>query len=440
MYDFNGFGQRVQQLRKAKGMTQEELADRVAVTGQAVSKWENDQSYPDITLIPQLAEILGTGIEHLFGKRADPPMGNDAFSYPDSYEGLPLVHSTATAACYSDKTVNSTDTSGVKFTDGSTAELSNLIAVNKGSGEIRFISRSDMDAIIDSWQHNYGDSAETTQTFEFGNTNSVDIKVLFNQCTIMRSADDKTRVKVKGSPKFIKIFRTKTEDSTLKIDFQDHEISNFSGSYKENQVLVEVPYEQGNFANVRINGSGMLDSEIEKFAEGKISVNGSGGICMGNFDSCNATINGSGNIVAKNAHGLELAINGSGNTNFAIVHNAKVSINGSGNIELKSAAKIQARINGSGDLTIDKISDENNDVEIKISGSGDININGGSCNNFNTEITGSGDVDASALTARNANIILHHSGSVTLGHVLEGSTEQIKRKGTIKILKRGNHA
>ena len=52
-------GKRIAMLRKEKGLTQEQLAEKVGVSAQAVSKWENDVSCPDITLLPLLADILG---------------------------------------------------------------------------------------------------------------------------------------------------------------------------------------------------------------------------------------------------------------------------------------------------------------------------------------------------------------------------------------------
>lgn len=55
-------------LRKAKGMTQEALAEKVGLSFQAISKWENGQSSPDITLLPVLAEIFSVNINDLFGK------------------------------------------------------------------------------------------------------------------------------------------------------------------------------------------------------------------------------------------------------------------------------------------------------------------------------------------------------------------------------------
>ena len=53
------FGNMVAALRKAKGWTQLELAEKMGITDKAVSKWERDLSYPDISSLPRLAEILG---------------------------------------------------------------------------------------------------------------------------------------------------------------------------------------------------------------------------------------------------------------------------------------------------------------------------------------------------------------------------------------------
>ena len=52
-------GARIAALRKEKGMTQLELAQRMNVTDKAVSKWERDKAAPDIRSVPGLAELLG---------------------------------------------------------------------------------------------------------------------------------------------------------------------------------------------------------------------------------------------------------------------------------------------------------------------------------------------------------------------------------------------
>ena len=58
-------GQFIAVLRKANGMTQQELADKLNVSNKAVSRWERDESAPDITLIPALAEVLGVTCDEL---------------------------------------------------------------------------------------------------------------------------------------------------------------------------------------------------------------------------------------------------------------------------------------------------------------------------------------------------------------------------------------
>ena len=65
-------GKRIIEHRKALGLTQDQLAEKLGVTAQAVSKWENDQSCPDITMLPKLAEIFGTTTDALLGRQAQP--------------------------------------------------------------------------------------------------------------------------------------------------------------------------------------------------------------------------------------------------------------------------------------------------------------------------------------------------------------------------------
>lgn len=60
-------GKRISENRKRLGLTQDALAEQLGVTAQAVSKWENDQSCPDITMLPRLAEIFGITTDELLG-------------------------------------------------------------------------------------------------------------------------------------------------------------------------------------------------------------------------------------------------------------------------------------------------------------------------------------------------------------------------------------
>ncbi len=58
-------GSRISELRKQKGYTQEDFSQLLGVTAQAVSKWENDVSCPDIMLLPKIAQLLGTTTDEL---------------------------------------------------------------------------------------------------------------------------------------------------------------------------------------------------------------------------------------------------------------------------------------------------------------------------------------------------------------------------------------
>lgn len=65
MIDVQNIGARIAECRKAKKMTQRMLADRLAVTAQAVSKWERGRSYPDIVLLDDIADNLSVPLCYL---------------------------------------------------------------------------------------------------------------------------------------------------------------------------------------------------------------------------------------------------------------------------------------------------------------------------------------------------------------------------------------
>ncbi len=65
-------GEIISTLRKEKGMTQKDIAEKLGVTDKAVSKWERDIAFPDTATIPKLAEILGVSVEELLQAKAAP--------------------------------------------------------------------------------------------------------------------------------------------------------------------------------------------------------------------------------------------------------------------------------------------------------------------------------------------------------------------------------
>ena len=61
------FGETLKRLRRERGMTQEQLAAVFNVSFQTISKWERDESYPDLTVLPALAEYFGVRTDDLLG-------------------------------------------------------------------------------------------------------------------------------------------------------------------------------------------------------------------------------------------------------------------------------------------------------------------------------------------------------------------------------------
>ena len=76
-------GENIRALRKARGFTQEQLADMLGISFQAVSKWENNANTPDISLLPMIAKALGTSIDQLFSE-----------NNPGSWEGVEMIKTT----------------------------------------------------------------------------------------------------------------------------------------------------------------------------------------------------------------------------------------------------------------------------------------------------------------------------------------------------------
>lgn len=79
-------GQNIKRLRLCKGDTQEKLADAFHISTQAISKWENEISSPDISILPQLADYFGITIDELMGHKLN------AYTYKEQFVRL-MYHS-----------------------------------------------------------------------------------------------------------------------------------------------------------------------------------------------------------------------------------------------------------------------------------------------------------------------------------------------------------
>lgn len=430
MYEFDGFGKRIEILRKSRGLTQEELATRLGITSQAVSKWENDASYPDISLLPAICTILGTTLDDLFGKVKDDSNDKDAETkFPATYNGMKLVLAFKDIACYSDKEVESTDETNVAFKDGSMAELANKRIVNKGKGEIKLFTFKNKNAsnttnIINTMNtpdENY-DMPKTNARhidYEFGKISDLDFNIRHCKFTAEKSNTDKTTVIIDGEPEFVQSIKTEYNGNKLSIKFESSIFDSFKFfkfiNWQNNRIEVKLAYDETNDLNASIHGNGDASVNVD-------------------FRNSNIAIHGSGNMNLQTFSSAKMAIHGSGNINAKAIKNAETAIHGSGNIKIGECATVHTSIHGSGNVKIEKA---NESVSVAIHGSGNITIGDSEIKSCEFKIFGGGNIDASSVTTDKAKINTNGGGRITIGRVRHESTEQVNGGGKINILNRG---
>ena len=67
---------RLRELRQRCGLTQGQVAEKLSLSVQAVSKWETGKNLPDITLLPEIADLYGVTIDELFRESQESPFCN----------------------------------------------------------------------------------------------------------------------------------------------------------------------------------------------------------------------------------------------------------------------------------------------------------------------------------------------------------------------------
>ena len=476
MYDLKKLGKKIEEMRKKKGMTQENLAEKLGVTSQAVSKWENSLCYPDIELIPTLCAIFDISLDDIFGKiKKDYSNKN----FPQVFKGLKFVYSFNNVGCYSDKGFDDANGSTISFKDGSIAELSSRRIINRGEGKIllRTLDESFVteETVIPS---TFNSLTDKVWDCEFDKVKKLECFIPNGNCVINKSDGNKTKIEIEGYPEFIDLMycEYKHEEQILKIDY-DHEEKDKLNKIIEkwdiskNIIRINIAFDGDTFENLglSIEGSGNIKLNIPS-VDAAMKINGSGDIhAPVSFINLAAKINGSGDMTYIDAENLAASINGSGNIEFNNTKNCAISINGSGDIKFENAEEcaaniygsgdisanwiknIAAKIHGSGDIKLNEchtinvdifgsgdfdVETVNKSVEIKIHGSGDVNIRKGEVETFNVNID-NGEVRAKGVTTDRANIEISNNGTVEIGRVKIESIEKCGDNAEIIIHKRG---
>ena len=81
------FGEKLQALRKQSGMSQEQLAERITISRQAISRWELNESVPDIDNIVQLSQIFGVSTDYLLKEGEYTAVMGADYAHPNSNDG-----------------------------------------------------------------------------------------------------------------------------------------------------------------------------------------------------------------------------------------------------------------------------------------------------------------------------------------------------------------
>lgn len=413
--------------RKELQLTQEELAGKLGITPQAVSKWENGIGLPDVTLFPLIAKTLGVSTDTLFGieKEAN---SNYIPEFQTDFNGLPFVGSVEEYACYSDKTLDHREEKLFFFTDGSVADLSSGNVTNFGKGEIRITDAENV-----NWFSKQQNTSLTSieKVLERFTSLSVDLSY---PCDFQLLIGDHFLLKADGTAEFIDAIETNFSGNTLTLKAAP-KINRNNLNKGKNKLLLTVAFTKGGRITLNINGS--TDAAIAPdFEEMNFSINGSGTINGKNSDKLIAKINGRGDISAEKTKLAKLSINGSGDINVkSATESMFANINGSGDICLEEAANAELRVLGSGDIDIKKIS---GDLSFDVMGSGDLYV-GGEVKNFKCKVLGSGGVHGKNLTVETAEISIpgDSCGDVTIGRIKKSSKENINKTANLCVIERG---
>ena len=430
MYDVDGLGIRIAHLRKEKNLTQEAFARSLGVSAQAVSKWETGIGYPDITLLPQIAEELGISIEQLFGKEPEweqEEITAEPFPFPEKRGSLQLVGSLGEIAAYADAP-GKQHNAVITFDDGSEVNLETQTIINHGKNRITLAyadeleisgaelngedeiesdspeveSNQEQEDISDKKGFSYagpGVSSSDTRgkSEDMPTIDSYDITVA-GACKVLiiHTPDEKHRWQAEGTPDFMRALSVEQIGSTLHISADQSRRFFFGSSNIKGQINLYTPMLNMNRIRVSIKGSGDLASQVN-FEESDLQIAGSGGLRLAKSGLTDVKISGSGDFYSTQAH------------------NANINIA------------------GSGDVTIDHVSGK---VVCKIAGSGDIDFRGGELEELSVRIAGSGDLDAAKITVENLDISIQGGGDAVIGCVRGSSVERISRGAKLTILNR----
>ena len=408
MAGIENFGSIVLEARRKAGMTQEAFAGKLGITPQAISKWENGLGYPDVTLFPEIAEVLNIPIESLFGVPSDQ---SRIVPFPQKKDGLNYIFSHNNRACYASKNLERIDTEKhiAYFADGSSADCESRSVINTGAGEIRFFDAERPDEVYDS--------GKTEFCREFSDFSSIAAQLSAVGTLTVKNADSgRGRVEAHGSSRFISSIECELSGDTLHLAFSKNEGDERKSGAK-NEIVVYIPSERISVCKVSVSGTH------------KVKICPECGIL-------DVSVSGCGDIVAANCNILECKVSGCGTVDMGrVAFSTNVSINGAGELKADSLCSPSIKIAGSG--TVEAREVKGSEMTVTASGAGNIEC-GGEVDTLKLKASGSVGFDGTKLTAGEAHISTSGDADITLGRVRYASYEKIGKDTALKVLARGD--
>ncbi|MCI8332275.1 MAG: helix-turn-helix transcriptional regulator [Clostridiales bacterium] len=379
MYNIDKLGSKITAARKALGLTQEQLAKELSVTAQAVSKWESGAGFPDISLIPEIAQILQIPIDHLFGY---------CNGFDETYQGLPFITSFGKTACYSDKEVDVIYPDGiVYFKDRSAANIPSLTVDNYGKGEIRFCTKE-----------TFGRSFKNDKTGEYKYICSgiewLELTVYeADEIHIFHSEDENTHIMAYGSECFTSSIRSSNDRNKLCLTQEANAIQKGT---EPNRIEIYTP-SAPQLLTLNLYGDTNVMVECD-FAELGVSVYNKAEIHCQNTGLLGIYAPGTCYFTCARADG------------------ANIEINGAATIEIEEPHKY-----------------------VHLTSSGDCNVNLGNAHidYLETNLSGTGILNAPDLTVQNAKLCAQNQNDIILGRIVEYSYEALRNNAQLSVRHRG---
>jgi len=388
MYDISKISERLAELRRENKMTQDEVAKKLDITPQAVSKWEHGTAFPDITILPKVAEVYGVSIDELFGKKPETTAETEYVKYPKVKNGLNLIKTNEDVALYADVEAVRINGNHIEFSDGSEADLDTNEIVNKSGAKIEF----------EYFDEAKEKSIEKQIEQSFENIDSMQIEV--GGCSnvlVKEGKSSDTHVKVVGDQNYIKRMSMNAENGKLTIIMEPSK--NVFGYSNDKKFTIEITtgFSKGKEVYFKSSGASDIKSEVD-------------------FEKSMVSVSGAGRFEGRDMGDIE------------------IGSSGSGTIAISKCASLKATGSGASSITVKEIS---GNLECSFSGASNIELGKGNMESFKLSVSGAGDCDARNVTTIDSDVRLSGAGKVTIGRVIGVSREKIGKGAKLHILQRG---